>query len=107
MFVILMYLTVLSIVLQVMDRLRECMQLIKDSHSYFQSSTTTDNCPGCDQCSPRASIDNSTPVNCLVPTLLEYILDVSLSYIKIALGQFEGFISKCKRQVSSTIIESF
>ncbi len=89
-------------VLQVKERLRECLQLMSDSQSYFQVPTTTESCPGCDHCCLRAVYAPST--GCCMSTLLKYILDVSLSFIRIALGQFDGFVSKSKRQVCSRIL---
>lgn len=89
--------------LQITERLRECLQLMSDAQAYFRMLASIDSCPGCEFCHFKASAATAAIIveDCDVSTLLKYILDVSLSFIRIALGQFNGYVSKSKRQVCS------
>ena len=74
------------------------MHLLRDSQPYFQTIPFEQLCDSCELCQTM-SFEHEESVNYLSSTLLKFTVDVSLSYVNIGLGQFDGFVRQSERQV--------
>ena len=84
--------------LQLKEKLKDCLQLMNDSFSYFTPDPVTCQCTHC------SSAEAPPPPTCHDSTsLLSLAAQVTVVYVCIALEQFEGYAAHCGRQVAFTL----
>ncbi len=89
--------------LQLKEKLKDCLNLMSDSYPYFSlevSSSSTCQCERCLHLTSPPPVDAEGSVDEMsLNYFISQFVEVVVEYVKVALEQFDGYVSNLSKQV--------